>query len=143
MFAHEVQQHKQPVMEISLRRLCELQGRPAQLGKVVRSLKRNFQLHYVYCWHGLPAYWSGVALPREAPGVAKYEARKVFAEPTRGLYEIDPSAAWNPTVISGVGVVDNVSELYTDMHRYLADAGAWAGPPYSPNTQSSGTHACY
>lgn len=28
-----------------------------RLGSVVASLKRQFGLDYVYCWHGLPAYW--------------------------------------------------------------------------------------
>ncbi len=33
--------------------------------------------------------------------------------------------AWNPSVISGVGVVDNVRDIYSDMHAYLAAAGVW------------------
>jgi hypothetical protein len=32
--------------------------------------------------------------------------------------------AWNPSVISGIGIVDRVDELYWDMHSYLASAGA-------------------
>ena len=45
------------------------------------------------------------------------------AQPTPGLVEIEPSMAWNPSVISGVGIVDNVRQLYHDMHSYLAAAG--------------------
>ena len=48
-----------------------VQGKPAQLGSVVKAVKQRFGLEYVYCWHGLPAYWSGVAIPEEAPGVAR------------------------------------------------------------------------
>ena len=66
--------------------------------------------------------------------MAKYNARLVYARPTRGLYEIEPSAAWNPSVIAGVGVVQDVQALYNDMHRYLADSGA-----HSPDTPA--THA--
>lgn len=49
----------------------------------------------------------------------------MFAKPTRGLYEIEPSSAWNPTVIYGVGVVEDVDRLYSDMHTYLASSGGW------------------
>lgn len=89
----------------------------------MQSLKERFGLSYIYCWHGLPAYWSGVATPEDAPAMTKYGARLIYAKPTRGLYEIEPSAAWNPAVIGGVGVPADVEELYNDMHRYLADAG--------------------
>ena len=44
-------------------------------------------------------------------------------QPTAGLVEIEPSMAWNPSVVSGIGVVQNVDELYNDMHSYLASAG--------------------
>ena len=64
-----------------------------------------------------------MAVAEEAPGVAKYNAKLVYAKPTQGLYEIEPSSAWNPTVVSGVGVVEDVDQLYNDMHAYLADSG--------------------
>ena len=44
-------------------------------------------------------------------------------QPTAGLVEIEPSMAWNPSVVSGIGVVENVDTLYNDMHAYLASAG--------------------
>lgn len=100
-----------------------VQEEPPRLGSVVQSLKARFGLEYVYCWHGLPAYWSGVATPEDAPQMAKYASKLVFAQPTRGLYEIEPSTAWNPAVINGVGVPTHVQELYNDMHSYLSDAG--------------------
>ena len=31
--------------------------------------------------------------------------------------------AWNPSVVSGIGVVQDVDELYNDMHSYLASSG--------------------
>ncbi len=46
-----------------------------------------------------------------------------FIQPTAGLVEIEPSMAWNPSVVSGIGVVQDVDELYNDMHSYLASAG--------------------
>jgi len=29
---------------------------------VVTSLRATFGVDYIYCWHGLPAYWSGISL---------------------------------------------------------------------------------
>ncbi len=46
-----------------------------------------------------------------------------MVQPTAGLVEIEPSMAWNPSVVSGIGVVEDVDELYNDMHSYLASAG--------------------
>lgn len=100
-----------------------MQEAPPQLGSVVKSLKKRFTLDFIYCWHGLPGYWSGVATPEEAPKMAKYNAKLVFAKPTPGLYEIEPSAAYNPSVVSGVGVVEDPNTLYSDMHAYLAQEG--------------------
>ena len=39
-----------------------LQGRQEDLRSVVTSLKATFGVDYIYCWHGLPAYWSGISL---------------------------------------------------------------------------------
>ena len=48
----------------------------------------------------------------------------MYAQPTAGLAEIEPSMEWNPSVVSGVGVVSDVTRLYSDMHSYLAASGA-------------------
>lgn len=29
---------------------------------MVDSLRATFGVDYIYCWHGLPAYWSGISL---------------------------------------------------------------------------------
>ena len=175
-----------------------------QLGSVVSSLKQLYGLRYIYCWHGLSAYWSGVSADPRERGVAKYKASLHYSEvqlsgsllsleaqmnslcpqiaktpmystfltgfsavyrpvlcclvhshlpyevsktkaqrcrgghrmrskggevaaccfqPTAGLVEIEPSMAWNPSVVSGIGVVQDVDELYNDMHSYLASSG--------------------
>ncbi|KAK9820373.1 hypothetical protein WJX72_009606 [[Myrmecia] bisecta] len=98
-------------------------GEPEQLGTVIMALRELYNLRYIYCWHGLPAYWSGVATGAEEPDVAKYEARIMFAEPTPGLLEVEPSMAWNPSVVSGIGVIKDPYTLFNDMHSYLSDAG--------------------
>lgn len=55
------------------------QGRPDDLGAVVASLRSAFGLRHIYCWHGLSAYWSGVAT--DEPGMATYQARAAPAIP--------------------------------------------------------------
>ena len=44
-------------------------------------------------------------------------------QPTAGLVEIEPSMAWNPSVVSGIGVVEDVDKLCNDMHAYRASGG--------------------
>lgn len=58
-------------------------------------------------------------------------------QPTAGLVEIEPSMAWNPSVVSGIGVVEDVGKLYNDMHSYLASAGGLKlSYPATPCTNS-------
>ena len=56
-------------------RFTHAQGRPDNLRAVVASLRAAFGLRHIYCWHGLSAYWSGVA-PDE-PGMAAYQVGQV------------------------------------------------------------------
>ena len=37
-----------------------------------------------------------------------------------GVVDVDPPFAWNCQVVAGAGVVENVQQLYHDMHSYLA-----------------------
>ena len=39
-----------------------VQGREEDLRSVVTSLRATYGVDYIYCWHGLPAYWSGISL---------------------------------------------------------------------------------
>lgn len=78
--------------------LSVVQGEPAQLGRVVEMLKSRFGLDFIYCWHGLPAYWSGVAVAEEAPGVAKYKAKLVYAKPTQVIFVQYTLVCWDPNV---------------------------------------------
>lgn len=88
---------------------------------VISDFRTSFGVKFVYCWHGLPAYWGGVM-----PSVKEFEAlggRIVYPEPTQGLREIEPAMLWNPAVLAGIGVVDDAEALYTRMHSYLAASG--------------------
>lgn len=96
-------------------------GAEEDLKSVITSLKATFGVDYIYCWHGLPAYWSGVSV--EDPGTETYSPELMFAKGTDGLYEVEPSMRWNPAVVAGIGMTRNPSQLYQDMHSYLATAG--------------------
>ncbi|KAG1653556.1 hypothetical protein FOA52_004063 [Chlamydomonas sp. UWO 241] len=102
----------------------EWTGVHERLGDVVASLKARYGLDYVYVWHGLPAYWAGVMPGDQENGAA--QRRIMFAQPTRyggGVLEVEPSMAWNPAVLAGVGVVTEPAALYNRMHAYLSAAG--------------------
>lgn len=60
---------------------------------------------------------------KDEEGVAKYDARIMYAIPTPGLAEVEPSMNWNPSVVAGIGVVADPALLYQDMHSYLASSG--------------------
>eukprot|EP00200_Dunaliella_tertiolecta_P005843 CAMPEP_0202343484 /NCGR_PEP_ID=MMETSP1126-20121109/3581_1 /ASSEMBLY_ACC=CAM_ASM_000457 /TAXON_ID=3047 /ORGANISM="Dunaliella tertiolecta, Strain CCMP1320" /LENGTH=1166 /DNA_ID=CAMNT_0048934551 /DNA_START=372 /DNA_END=3872 /DNA_ORIENTATION=- len=94
---------------------------PSRMQDVVAHLREKFGLRYIYCWHGLPAYWAGV-MP-DAPEVAHHAASIVYARPTPGVLEIEPSMAWNPAVLAGVGVLSDPAAVYHEMHTYLRDSG--------------------
>lgn len=98
-----------------------LRVRHEDLGSVVRYLKKSLGVESVYVWHSLAAYWSGVS--PSSPNMEPYAPRLVFAKPTESLCEVEPSLLWNPAVLGGVGIVDNPTQLFQDMHSYLAGAG--------------------
>ena len=97
-------------------------NRKENLAEVIRFLKTEMGVAYVYLWHGMSAYWSGIS--HEEPDMAKYHPRVLKAKPTPGILEVEPSLAWNPSVVGGVGVIDCPEQLYLDMHDYLKSAGA-------------------
>lgn len=60
---------------------------------MVGHIKAHYGLKYVYCWHGLPAYWAGV-MPG-APEMEEHSPQLVAAQPTPG--EARPSRLrWPP-----------------------------------------------
>jgi raffinose synthase len=94
---------------------------PEDFRGVIDGFRRNFGVRYVYCWHGLPAYWGGIM-----PTGSDFQdlgGRIVFPKPTAGLREIEPAMLWNPAVVAGIGMVDDPQTLYYRMHKYLAESG--------------------
>ncbi|KAL4457908.1 hypothetical protein ABPG75_012773 [Micractinium tetrahymenae] len=90
-------------------------------GQVVRELKKRCNLQYVYCWHAMMGYWSGI-MPG-APGVARYEPRLMYPRPSPGTLEVDPSMQWVHPAVNGVSIAKDPRLLHSDLHAYLAECG--------------------
>lgn len=60
----------------------------------------RFGVRYVYCWHGLPAYWGGV-MPGTPALAGVTGAKLVFPRPTNSIAEVEPSLLWSPAVLGG------------------------------------------
>lgn len=61
--------------------LCP-QSKPEDLKAVVKTIKEEFGISLVYCWHALHAYWNGVAA--SAAGTKLYSSQITFPVPTAG-----------------------------------------------------------
>lgn len=48
-----------------------------------------------------------------------------------GVLEVEPSMAWGPSALAGVGIVDDHKGLYEALHGYLASEGK-IGSRYIP-----------
>nr|UAD82042.1 raffinose synthase 2 [Trebouxia lynnae] len=97
------------------------QEKQEDLSKVVGHIKKEYGLDFVYCWHALHAYWSGVS--PSAAGTKPYGSQITHPVPTPGILELEPSMTWNPQVVAGIGAVTDPTQLHKDMHGYLAGSG--------------------
>lgn len=60
----------------------------------------SYNVRYIYCWHGLPAYWGGV-MP-DTPALAGVTGSTlVYPKPTSSIAEVEPSLLWSPAVLAG------------------------------------------
>jgi hypothetical protein len=60
----------------------------------------RFGIRYVYCWHGLPAYWGGV-MPGTPSLAGLTGSSLVYPKPTSSIAEVEPSLMWSPAVLAG------------------------------------------
>ena len=93
------------------------------LAKVVRKIKTDLGVEYVYCWHALLGYWGGIHPDEE--NVAKYGSVIKYPRHTPGCLTVEPSQAWDPLTVGGVGVPspDALQHFYVVMHDYLSESG--------------------
>jgi len=96
-------------------------GVGSNLGLVVQSLREDYGVEYVYCWHGLPGYWGGIS--PHSPAMKRFNPRLMTGEPMPGVVEVEPAQAWGPCALAGLGVVEDPTALYHAMHAYLAEQG--------------------
>ena len=61
---------------------CGTQEKQEDLSKVVGHIKKEYGLDFVYCWHALHAYWSGVS--PSAAGTKPYGSQITHPVPTPG-----------------------------------------------------------
>eukprot|EP00951_Prasinocladus_malaysianus_P036641 scaffold387574_cov46-Prasinocladus_malaysianus.AAC.1 len=92
------------------------------LRDVVAHLKDTYGVKYFYCWHGLSGYWGGVSL--ESAAVSDFSSELIYANPTPGVLEIEPSMGWGPASLAGVGIVQDPGKLYEVSMACLSDAPA-------------------
>jgi raffinose synthase len=114
------------------RKLAGASARPSQLdllpeaesvdglAKVVRKIKTEFGVEYVYCWHALLGYWGGIHPDEE--NVAKYGSVMKYPKHTPGVLTVEPSQAWDPLTVGGVGVPspETLAHFYVVTHDYLS-----------------------
>ncbi len=55
--------------------------------------------------------------------MSKYNAQILHPSVNDSVREMDPACGWSQSVLSGVGIAEQPSELHTDMHAYLRSCG--------------------
>ena len=91
--------------------------------EVVARIKR-LGVDHVYCWHALFGYWGG--LHPDAAGTKRFRPVMTTPRHTPGLLAVEPSQAWDPITLGGVGVAERAEDLgsfYRELHAYLARSG--------------------
>ena len=101
----------------------KLRGEIDGLGNVVRAIKKKYDVDYVYCWHALLGYWGGVHPDEE--NVREFGAKLKYPRHNPSLLAVEPSQAWDPLTVCGVGVPapEKMQHFYTELHEYLSAAG--------------------
>ena len=90
---------------------------------VVARIKR-LGVDHVYCWHALFGYWGG--LHPDAEEMKRFKPVMTTPRHTPGLLAVEPSQAWDPITLGGVGVAERAEDLgsfYEELHAYLARSG--------------------
>jgi len=69
--------------------------------------------------------WTKLGPYKQEPGVAKYVPVMKYPEHSPGVLTVEPSQAWDPVTVGGVGMVapERLEEFYEELHSYLAAAG--------------------
>ncbi|KAL7130712.1 hypothetical protein ABFS83_13G151900 [Erythranthe nasuta] len=90
---------------------------------IVKQVKDQHSVKYVYVWHALAGYWGGVK-----PGLVEtgqYESKMSYPVSSPGVDSNEPCDAFNSIAKNGLGLVnpEKVFSFYNDLHSYLSSAG--------------------
>jgi len=106
---------------------------PHGLASVVAHAKEEYGVRYVFAWHALHGYWGGVSPSNSSAGdgtgggslASRYGVAMLDVEPSPSMLEVEPSLAWDPITLGGVGLVHpaRAPDFYAALHGGLAQAG--------------------
>ncbi|KAJ1403267.1 Glycosyl hydrolases 36 [Sesbania bispinosa] len=95
----------------------------ADLYQFIRTIKQKYGLKYVYAWHALLGYWSGVDPTSDE--MRKYNPKIVSVVQSPGNLSHVVCDVVQCIEKGGVGLIDplKINEFYDDLHGYLARCG--------------------
>mmetsp|Transcript_13249 Transcript_13249/g.37288 ORF Transcript_13249/g.37288 Transcript_13249/m.37288 type:complete len:1115 (+) Transcript_13249:192-3536(+) len=95
------------------------------LKELVSSLKHNWKVNRVYCWHSIHGYWRGVS--NELGESIGIDVAQVKTRPSDHLLRIEPEMAFDPPSLFGVGLIGkkdgDLQKFYKHLHEPLVEAG--------------------
>lgn len=94
------------------------------LKELVGTLKQDWKVNKVYCWHSIHGYWRGVS--DELGKSIGIEVTQVKTRPSDHILRVEPEMAYDPPSLFGVGLIgkkDDISKFYKHLHEPLVEAG--------------------
>jgi len=94
------------------------------LKELVGTLKQDWKVNKVYCWHSIHGYWRGVS--DELGKSIGIEVTQVKTRPSDHVLRIEPEMAYDPPSLFGVGLIgkkDDLTKFYKHLHEPLVAAG--------------------
>ncbi|KAL8467509.1 hypothetical protein ACS0TY_030947 [Phlomoides rotata] len=90
------------------------------LKNVVKKVKQQHNVKYVYVWHALAGYWGGVQ--PAGPGMEHYETALAYPVQSPGVLGNQPDIVMDSLAVHGLGLVhpNKVFNFYNELHSYLA-----------------------
>jgi len=94
------------------------------LKDLITTLKSDWKVNKVYCWHSIHGYWRGVS--DDLGKSIGIEVTQVKTRPSDHVLRIEPEMAYDPPSLFGVGLIgkkSDISKFYKNLHEPLASAG--------------------
>ena len=81
------------------------------------TVKHDYGVEHVACWHAAAGYWGGVDSP---------DAKVLRAKPTSQLLKVEPAIAWDPATLGGVKTPTDssgIGRVYDELYATLKKCG--------------------